>query len=368
MLLAVFVVQYVVRATSLRSVALVVALIAVTRLDVLLLVAPALLDRSWGCIKSLGWRRTLAELLIGLSPFMAWEIFSVLYYGVPFPNTAYAKLGTGISNHQVVVQGGVYLLNTLGWDPLAFAALFSGLTVAVLSKERRRILLASGVMLYLLYVVRIGGDFMVGRFLTAPVFVAVCLFARQRPVSPPQLAALGLPFALLLLLPQALEKIEVVSDKKFSGVLDERIYYREASSLMLYSRTATLPKHKWVQKGRQLRSADVATVTGAGFTGFYAGSHVHLVDEYALTDAFLARLPVANSATWRVGHYSRELPPGYLESLRHGDCQMSDERYCELFNLLRLVHASDLWSFERFKAIVRLNLGRYPHFAARAGA
>jgi hypothetical protein len=48
------------------------------------------------------------------------------------------------------------------------------------------------------------------------------------------------------------------------------------------------------------------------------------------------------------------LPAG-ISIARHGECQMSDERYCRLYNLLRLVHASDLWSFERFKAIVRLN-------------
>ena len=29
-------------------------------------------------------------------PLLAWELFSLLFYGFPFPNTYYAKLNTGI--------------------------------------------------------------------------------------------------------------------------------------------------------------------------------------------------------------------------------------------------------------------------------
>jgi arabinofuranosyltransferase len=64
----------------------------VNRMDAILLVAPAL-----GCaffqVRSV---KNLGIVALGLMPFFLWECFSLFYYGFFFPNTAYAKLGTGI--------------------------------------------------------------------------------------------------------------------------------------------------------------------------------------------------------------------------------------------------------------------------------
>ena len=68
-------------------------LLLLNRLDTGLLVLPALLVRGI----RMPWRRVLRAAAIGLAPLMLWEAFAIVYYGFPFPNTAYAKLQHGIS-------------------------------------------------------------------------------------------------------------------------------------------------------------------------------------------------------------------------------------------------------------------------------
>ena len=145
-----------------------VGLVGLTRLDLLVLAGPiaAFALRSP--------RRTLPAFACGLLPLAAWEIFSVIYYGVPFPNTAYAKLATGIPSHEMTLQGVVYLLDSLKRDPVTLFAIGAGVSGAF-SAGRAQAMPALAVLLYLVYVVRIGGDFMSGRFLTAPLVAALCL-------------------------------------------------------------------------------------------------------------------------------------------------------------------------------------------------
>ena len=79
-----------------------VGLLGMTRLDLLLLGTPV------GLSALRSWRSTLPAFAAGFAPLVAWEIFSIVYYGVPFPNTAYAKLATGIPQHELSIQGLTY--------------------------------------------------------------------------------------------------------------------------------------------------------------------------------------------------------------------------------------------------------------------
>jgi hypothetical protein len=59
------------------------------------------------------------------------------YYGAIFPNTAYAKLNTGlISQAELWQQGGIYFANSLAWDPVTLGAV--GLAVLVVVYWRQR--------------------------------------------------------------------------------------------------------------------------------------------------------------------------------------------------------------------------------------
>jgi len=98
-----------------------------------------------------------------------------MYYGFPFPNTAYAKLNTGIPALEYAAHGLRYLQSCLRDDPLTLCVIVLALGVAAFRRDRRQLMVAAGVTLYLAYVVKIGGDFMSGRYLAAPLLAAVVL-------------------------------------------------------------------------------------------------------------------------------------------------------------------------------------------------
>src|SRR5262249_32304304 len=63
------------------------------RMDTALLFLPPLAWTLWRARSG----KAVAVVLLSFSPFFLWEVVSIIYYGFPFPNTAYAKLRTGIS-------------------------------------------------------------------------------------------------------------------------------------------------------------------------------------------------------------------------------------------------------------------------------
>jgi arabinofuranosyltransferase len=130
------------------------------RMDLALVFAPALVYSFWK-VRS---QRAFWMGVLGQLPFILWELFAVWYYGFPFPNTAYAKLNTGIPQGEYLQQGLLYLLNSIQFDPLTLASVAGGLAAAWLNKDRRNLWLATGLLAYLAYVVKVGGDFMSGAF------------------------------------------------------------------------------------------------------------------------------------------------------------------------------------------------------------
>jgi arabinofuranosyltransferase len=72
---------------------LLAGILCLNRLDCMTMIAPAVAYEVWRGGLRPSWR----PLVYGLTPLTAWSLFSTFYYGTPLPNTAYAKLGTGIS-------------------------------------------------------------------------------------------------------------------------------------------------------------------------------------------------------------------------------------------------------------------------------
>ena len=71
---------------------LIAALCMLNRLDLVLIVGPAVAVASW----QFG-RKATAPVIVGAMPVILWLAFATFYYGTPFPNTAYAKLSTGMT-------------------------------------------------------------------------------------------------------------------------------------------------------------------------------------------------------------------------------------------------------------------------------
>ena len=122
--------------------------------------------------------RDIRQLVFGFTPFVLWEIFSLFYYGFPFPNTYYAKLGAGVPQYLLFNQGVLYFLNSLAWDPITLVVVFVALIIAFGNNDWKFKSAAAGVALYLFYIFYIGGDHMTGRFFSAVLFASVILLVK----------------------------------------------------------------------------------------------------------------------------------------------------------------------------------------------
>ncbi|OQB39166.1 MAG: hypothetical protein BWY09_01167 [Candidatus Hydrogenedentes bacterium ADurb.Bin179] len=85
------------------------------------------------------------------------------------------------------------------------------------------------------------------------------------------------------------------------------------------------------------------------------------MDQLALSDPLLARLPAMSAQMLRIGHLERPIPDGYLETLMTGENQLQDRNLAAYYDKLRLVTRGPLFSWERLKTIVEMNLGKYDH-------
>jgi arabinofuranosyltransferase len=355
LLLALFLLLWLQAPERVFFLALVACLGMLNRLDTALLFGPPLAVALWRRRS----RRTVLLALAAFAPLAAWELFSLGYYGFLFPNTAYAKLSTGIAASSLAMQGLRYFRAELIWDPLALVVIGLGLYAG------RRSPVAIGIALYLLYVLKIGGDFMAGRFFVAPMVCAVVLLLHApAPAWKRRLAPLPL-----------LGLVSVVWNPWFwwtgrrpeyhaIGITDERVYAYHVTGLL-----ATRPdlRHNYlanfgiekVEKGEKL-----IVENSIGQVGFYAGPTLHILDNYALGDPLLSRLPIANPAYWRIGHFRRRIPHGYEPTLLDGKNEITDPALAEYWSDLERITRGPLFSADRWRAIARMNLGTNDHLIA----
>ncbi|MBI1319861.1 MAG: hypothetical protein GC168_13100 [Candidatus Hydrogenedens sp.] len=388
---------------SLFALSLAASLATLNRMDTLLFFLPAL-AYAWLTLRGI---RALFVVFLGFLPFIGWEVFSIVYYGFPFPNTAYAKLGTGIDSGELIAQGFHYLNYTLQRDPSTFIFLGLGLLVPFIARDFKAMLLSLGGLLYVVYVIKIGGDFMGGRFLAVPFLLSVILLSRlPMPISSPRTwIILGIGAAVSLSRPfsppttgqdfgervydlsvpasqggfrdriarlqygwNAFENpqaaIVVPGFKDDSGVGDERRFYYQVAGLLQWQPGKEMPTHSYAQTGRQYRATQEKgpKIHGSvGFRGFFGGPSVYIIDSYALADPLLARLPARYAPNWRIGHFTREIPAGYQASVLDGPNVIQDRQLAEYYDILRLITRGPLFDPARLEAVWNMNTGKYAH-------
>ena len=144
---------------GLLHICVVFGLIAVTRHDLVPLMLPPAAFLVWSHRSVLSARRSLALAVAAVLPLAAWTLFSLVYYGFPWPNTAYAKLNTGIDRADLVLQGLRYLYVSFLHDPITPAAIVAALLVTQF-RARHTVyrFVGLGIVLNLSYIVWIGGD------------------------------------------------------------------------------------------------------------------------------------------------------------------------------------------------------------------
>lgn len=299
-------------------------------------------------------KQLTATLSIAAVPVIVWTAFSIFYYGFPFPNTAYAKLGTGIALDERIIQGSRYLLQGVDKDPVTIFVIVAGIAIGLLGSRLSKSL-SIGMMLYLIYVSYIGGDFMEGRFLTAPFFMSLILFSRE--ISARSLAlSLIIPIAILgsaSFYPNILAGSSYSNTKiNDNGIADERGFYYQNFGLLTAKRDTFTPP-RWKLSDRKV---DVIC-GGLGFSSIKQGPGMHYIDDCALADPLLARLPAKENVHWRIGHFYRQLPTDYKKSIEQGKNLIVDQKTARYWESIRTVTRGALFDKNRFIEIFRLNLG-----------
>nr|VFK61431.1 MAG: hypothetical protein BECKTC1821F_GA0114240_10587 [Candidatus Kentron sp. TC] len=259
-----------------------------------------------------------------------------------------------------VVQGLKYLFHSIDRDPVTIFVIVTGLTIGLYGSRLSKSL-STGVVLYLMYVLYIGGDFMEGRFLTTPFFMSLIIFARE--VTTKSLAiALMIPVVALgstSIHPNLLAGSSYSNTKiPDSGIADERGFYYQDFGLLTAKRNTFTPP-QWHASDRK-----VEVICGRlGFNSIMKGPGMHYIDYCALADPLLARLPAKEKPHWRIGHFYRQLPTNYKESLEQGKNLLVDQKTARYWESIRTVTRGALFDKDRFVEIARLNFGlvEQPH-------
>ncbi len=296
--------------------------------------------------------------LLGLSPFILWELFSWFYYGSFVPNTALAKLNTGFPLSDYLVRGVWYGFTSLFFDAalLLFPVSFIIYNVAVNHKNPKLMSAVSGIAFYLIYIVYIGGDFMLGRHFLSPLWIS--LFLMFMPIDGKQnipffcsviILALFCDFVQIDLVKQSYD--EYVKENSPCWYADEQEYY--------YKHTGLIPiAEDYFENGTV---TIITQIRNYGIQRFYNGKSY----EYRLYDPLLVRLPAVHLKKWRTGHMRRKFPDGYKKTLNTGINHIKDEDLAFYYDKLKFILSGDLFDFERLKETVKFNNGAYNQYLQR---
>ena len=338
--------------------------ILLTRFDLVFLVAPAML------ILLIDFRRNMRIVMVAVLsfviPLVGWFTWSWITYQSLLPNTFMAKTNVDIPQTELIVQGLRYFYVTFENDPITLILLVLGIGAGFAFGDRLVKAWTVGIVLYLGYVIYIGGDFMAGRFMAVPALLSALILAvvvvrtesTRDPIVAPAVSLVFLSFLLvgtssagisLSALTNPQEARWEFEQNTNAAVADERGFYvsnglsignvidnlslayinpdiaalGDGSGLSRTMREVSKAAQNWPYNdgGFTLPSEVGVFCGGLGYLGMATGPITHIVDSCALTDRFLAAQtfsPVEPFA-WRMGHFARYVPEGYLEAIQTGD-------------------------------------------------
>ncbi|MCA1901543.1 MAG: hypothetical protein LDL53_04895 [Candidatus Hydrogenedens sp.] len=355
--------------TNLFLLSLLTSLSALNRQDCILLYLPALIFAWW---KTENKINGFIVICLGFVPLGLWELFSIIYYGFPFPNTAYAKLGTGIAKIDLIKQGVWYYLWTWKRDFITLLVLILALIIPFYRRQKELLPMTLGLLLYCMYILWIGGDFMGGRFFSVPFLLATIIVVQYSHLDK---LKYGIPAMCIFIItslvqPNAPIRTDSTFGKDISnfkdnhGIGDERMFYFQVASLAKWEQGKPMPCNAFADQGRQYRKMNqrITKLHGSvGYRGYFAGPVAHIVDQYALSDPLLARIPAIYRPQWRIGHFARYVPEGYLESAGSDVNKIKDEQLAKYFDYLKIITRNPICSWERWLTIVKMNLGMYQY-------
>lgn len=347
------------------------SLAVVNRLDVIVIYLPIFIYLIALNRKKCEW----IALIKGSTPLILWEIFSLFYYGFLFPNTKYAKLNTGISQEEYFGQGINYVIDFFARDLVSLLVIiFSFILVLIVGFKRQNqqsgiiSAIALGNFFYILYVITIGGDFMSGRFFALPLFISAYLiyeitlankFCQNHKILIYCLVGSLIYLRLFFI---AIPAMAVVN--KY-GIADKKMWYKDNRLIDLDKMKINqdVSYHMWFKEALKDKNngQKYQAIDNIGIYGYYSAPDKILIDHLALSDPFLARIPMSrkNGEKWRIGHFYRDIPQGYIEARVNGDFSKMSPDMAIYYKKIHQIVSGELLSFDRIKTIIDFNLGKY---------
>lgn len=277
------------------------------------------------------WRIVLSAIALPV----AYELFRMAYYATLLPNTALAKAAGGSRWD----QGWYYLVNTVGPYALVvpllavgawgFSVRSRGLRRVFGGTDGRALVLATvgAALVYVAYVVKVGGDYMHARMLLVPLFalccpVAVVALPRSAPRQAIVVGALGVMAGWALLSVLAFRAPDPEAFFGGHSIAEQRVFYRNLAGTahpVTLDDWAESPTYAIGDEARRAAERDedvliTATsfgatdwprrtpvdrgrgtslfVDGIGVAGSRAGIDVHVIDQHGLANPLASRMPV----------------------------------------------------------------------------
>ncbi len=329
------------------------AMIFLNRMDYILIIFPVVIT-LWIRYK----KSNIKPVIVSSMIVIAWMLFSLFYFGHFLPNTFYAKLESGYPVGEFIKRGLQYYQVQYHHDLITLLIIAVGVVLGVFQGGFRRAL-ALGLIIYLLYIVKIGGDFMMGRFFAVPAFIATFLIVDFL------LDKKNIFWLYLILLPvvyiSSSASSPLMVDKNYSdknaymGVADERGFYFSKYGLIS-------PQREWpkITTLKHKRPTKVKSICGG--LGAYALSHrddIFYIDICALTDPLLSQLPAIQKKDWRIGHEMRKIPTDYIYAVVHSNTSLYDKELNSLYHDIKNITEGNLWQFKRLYSIYNINTKNY---------
>ncbi|OGU73026.1 MAG: hypothetical protein A3H45_13210 [Ignavibacteria bacterium RIFCSPLOWO2_02_FULL_55_14] len=315
-----------------------------------------------------------APAVIVLAPYAVWKL---AYYGDLLPNTYYAKSGGGSYFRQGFTYIGYYLdaypstwLLLIGplamWKLLPRAKDVRKRMQSLLEDERAKVLVLGGLVILvygIMFVARVGGDFMFSRFLIPLVPLVLLLIETSfRVLLEHRSMALAVPLIGFPLLVGTVdqnrraqlfldEQGKHVTAEERSGIMDEhwfwtRPFTEDSTSLI----DATLDVGKELET--YFREVHVRLlIRGQAGMAFYSRAS-EVIENWGLTDSYIAHQQIGERR--RIGH-EKFAPVEYLIGRRvhfffyHGAYQPHDTSFYR-FVSFRLPHGwgpAEMYVYDR---------------------
>ncbi len=348
---------------------LLAGLATLNRLDTLLFFIPPLL---YIMINDRFKFRSLVLMFLGFIPLIIWELFSLFYYGTFFPNTAYAKLNTGISRLALLKQGLFYYADSFITDPVTLISILLAIILILRHKKRKLSMFIWSIILYMGYILFIGGDFMGGRFFSSILLISAILIPRivigEKGYMYEVLITLTLSLGLIfntspLRTPLNYGEGDIRDYIYSTGVANERAYYFRTLGLLSTEREDPFPGsgysgNDWIYDATKNKAKLLGPL---GIDGYFYGPSVHVIDRNSLSDPLMSRLPLEDIRYWRIGHFHHQIPEGYLDTLETGENKIYNENIAMYYDKLKFIVRGDLYDLDRIREIFNFNLGKYDY-------